>query len=551
MNLSPPDQYRILVADDEEDYLNLYRQVFSKESPFNRQLPPPAESPESAGEASPSFELSTCRNGDAAAALVKKAIEEGHPFSVAFLDVRMPPGPDGIWAAKQIRLLDPFLEIVIVTGFSDYSPEAILARIPPVHKLIYIQKPFRLKEIFHFANVLSAKRQQEQHFLNINKTLEQQIAERTRELEEKNNLLTQEIHQRIQAQEALRKSERSYRLLVEKQMDLILKFDSRGKLVFVSPSYAFALDKTREELMGKTYLDLVHKEERKKIARAIKQAYRPPHSTYLEEKTWTRHGWRWYSWVYTGLLDKSGQVTEILAVGRDVTDRKQTELDLRESQKKLQILFSHLVTAQEEERKRISSDLHDDLGQTLAVLKLRIQSIQGRIGPDQTEMLKACGETVSYVNQIIDRVRRLSHDLSPAALDDLGLSDALRSLANDYARLSQAKVTMDIAKIDRLLPAPAEVIIYRVCQEVFTNIQKHSGAREVCIRAERDNGRLQFEIKDGGNGFDMAEITEKSPHERGLGLSSIDERIRMLGGKLTIDSCIGKGTCIAFSVPYG
>jgi PAS domain S-box-containing protein len=550
MSLPIPDRYRILVADDEEDYLKLYQQVFSKDSPFSRQLGTYFEPPHEESRVSPTFELTTCRSGDGAVAAVKKALSEHQPFSVAFLDVRMPPGPNGIWTAKQIRHLDPFVEIVIVTGFSDYSPRDILARIPPVHKLIYIQKPFRLKEIFHFANVLSAKRYQEQHLLDINKTLEREVTERTRELEDKNKLLTQEIQQRIQAQEALGKSERSYRLLVEKQMDLILKFDRFGKLLFVSPSYAFALDKTREELIGKTYLDLVHTEERAKIAHAIQQACVPPHITYLEEKTWTRHGWRWYSWVYTGLLNRSGQISEILAVGRDIMDRKQTELDLRESQKKLQVLFSHLVTAQEEERKRIASDLHDDLGQTLALLKLRIQSIQNRISPDQTELVVACKETVSYVNQIINQVRRLSHDLSPAALNDLGLADALKALANDYSHHTQTRVIMDIDKIDRLLPAPSEVIIYRVFQEVFTNIQKHSHAHEVCIRVERDSGKLQFEIKDGGKGFDVAQIVQKSPHERGLGLSSMDERIRMLGGQLTIDSCIGKGTCIAFSVPY-
>ncbi len=549
MNLPTPERYRILVADDEEEYLTLYQHVFSKENPFDRQTGD-VDSPPGATIARAGFDLSTCRNGQEAVALVKRALDEGAPFSVAFIDVRMPPGPDGIWVAKQIRRLDPSLEIVIVTGFSDYSPEAIMAKIPPVHKLIYIQKPFRLKEIYHFASVLSAKRHQEQHLLNINKTLEQEVAERTRELERKNNLLTQEIQQRIQAQEALRKSEKSYRLLVEKQMDLILKFDCSGKLLFVSPSYAFTLGRPREELLGKAYLDFVLIEVREKIARAIQQAYRPPHSAYVEERAWTRHGRRWYSWVYTGLLDKSGQVTEILAVGRDITDRKKTELDLMASQKKLQVLFSHLVTAQEEERKRIASDLHDDLGQTLAVLKLRIQSIQNQMPPDQTELIDTCEETVTYVNQIIDRVRRLSHDLSPAALDDLGLTDALRSLANDYTRHTQTKVSMDIAKIDRLLPASSEVMIYRVFQEVFTNIQKHSNAHEVCIRIERGETVLRFEINDRGNGFDMTRVAHPPPKERGLGLSTMDERIRMLGGRLSIDSHIGEGTSIRFSVPF-
>jgi signal transduction histidine kinase len=215
----------------------------------------------------------------------------------------------------------------------------------------------------------------------------------------------------------------------------------------------------------------------------------------------------------------------------------------------LQTLYSHLITAQEAERKRIASDLHDDLGQSLAVLKLRIQSIKSRIPADQTKLTAAVDETVSHVNQIIDHVRRISHGLSPAVLEDLGLTLALKRLANDYARRTRTKVSMVIEKVDRLLPTASELIIYRVFQEAFTNIQKHSDARKVTIQVLRKGGALLFEIKDLGKGFDMGRPTRKSSIERGLGLSSMEERIRMLGGRLTIESRIGKGTRICFSVP--
>jgi len=215
----------------------------------------------------------------------------------------------------------------------------------------------------------------------------------------------------------------------------------------------------------------------------------------------------------------------------------------------LQTLHSYLISAQEAERKRIASDLHDDLGQSLAVLKLRIQSIKNMIPADQVGLTEAFDETVSHINQIIDHVRWLSHGLSPVFIEDLGLTNALEFLVNDHASQTRTKVSMEIEKIDRLLPTASEVAIYRVFQEVFTNIQKHSDARAVSVRVFRKGATLLFDIHDRGRGFDIRQTTKKSPHDRGLGLSSMDERIRMLGGQLTIESRIGKGTRISFSVP--
>ncbi|MDX9788041.1 MAG: PAS domain S-box protein [Desulfobacterales bacterium] len=540
--------FRILVADDEEKYLELYQHVLSVDSPFHTDSSvfeiPFADSYKS------KFKITTCRQGDTAVDTVKQSIAENRPFSVAFLDVRMPPGPDGIWVAKQIRQIDPLIEIAIVTGYSDYTPEDIVSRIPPVHKLIYIQKPFRLKEIYHFANVLSAKRFQEHNILNINKSLEQKVAERTRELNEKNELLTVEINQRIRAEEALRKSEQSYRLLVEKQMDLIVKFDKKGKLLFAGTSYCIAMGKTQAQLLGKNFLSLVHKDEYARIAEAIDKTFEPPFSSYVEEKAQTRHGWRWYAWVFTGVPDKSGDINATLAVGRDITERKQTELDLKESRKKLQVLYSHLITAQEEERKRIASDLHDDLGQALAVLKLRIQSIQKKLSKDQVHLNKECDETLQHVNGVIAQIRRISHDLSPAALQDLGLAEALKSLADEFSKHARIKLIMDIANIDNLLPLTSEVIIYRVFQEILTNIQKHSNTAYVKIKVKRAQNQISFLIKDGGKGFDKNKLESKPAYEKGLGFSSMDERIKMLGGQLTVKSQIDKGTSLLFTIPF-
>jgi PAS domain S-box-containing protein len=548
------DRFRVLVADDEEEYINLFGQILSSDGPLNNDNHGACEveacSSSGCDGYNSKFDITSCREGYTAVDLVKQSITDNRPFSVAFLDVRMPPGPDGIAVAKQIREIDPLIEIAIVTGYSDYSPADIVVRIPPVHKLIYIQKPFRIKEIYHFAHSLSAKRYQEHRLLSANDRLKEMVAERTTELTDKNKQLLREIEHRTRVEAALRESEQGYRLLVEKQVDLIAKLDTSGCLLFVSSSYCITLGKPQEELLGKKYLSLIDEDERANVSEAILKTYEPPFSAYVEASTSTHHGSRWYAWVFTAMLDKDESVTAILAVGRDISDLKQAELALKDSKKKLQVLYSHFIMAQEEERKRIASDLHDDLGQTLAVLKLRIQSIQKKLPEENTELFRECEETLSYINEIIEHVRRLSHDLSPAALDDLGLVEALKSLAQEFVRHSHLKLTLEMEDIDNLFSAASAVILYRVFQEVFTNIEKHSEANHLKIEVKKYWNQVHFLIEDDGKGFDMGKLEYKSPYESGLGFSSINERISILGGKFNVKSRPGIGTTISFAVPF-
>lgn len=152
-----PNRFRVLVADDEEEYIKLFNQILSSDGPLidDRSYSSETEAFHPSTGAyrgySSKFDVTSCREGNAAIDLVKKSIKDNCPFSVAFLDVRMPPGPDGIWVAKQIREIDPFIEIAIVTGFSDFSPADIVVRIPPVHKLIYIQKALSGKRNLSFC----------------------------------------------------------------------------------------------------------------------------------------------------------------------------------------------------------------------------------------------------------------------------------------------------------------------------------------------------------------------------------------------------------------
>ncbi len=222
---TPLPPTRLLIVDDEQNILDAYRQVLAghqgTDSPGarldeleNRLFRDQAQRP----AVLPSFDLTLCRQGPEAVATVRESITTSAPFAVAFIDVRMPPGPDGVWTATQIRALDPWINIVIVTAYSDLSPDEINQQVQPPDRLLYMQKPFHTHEIRQFARALTAKWHAEQELTRANQHLDQLVRERTQELSlaiealELSNKQYRETAHRLQQAEAA---------LAEKAEDLI------------------------------------------------------------------------------------------------------------------------------------------------------------------------------------------------------------------------------------------------------------------------------------------------------------------------------------------
>ena len=136
-----------------------------------------------------------------------------------------------------------------------------------------------------------------------------------------------DITERKEAEMALRESEEKYRLIVKNQTDLVVKLDLEGKFLFVSPSYCKLFGKTEDDLIGNTFMPLVHEDDREITARAMKNLYLPPYKAYIEQRVMTKDGWRWIGWMDTSILDQNGKVTEIVGVGRDIDERKKAELE--------------------------------------------------------------------------------------------------------------------------------------------------------------------------------------------------------------------------------
>jgi signal transduction histidine kinase len=237
----------------------------------------------------------------------------------------------------------------------------------------------------------------------------------------------------------------------------------------------------------------------------------------------------------------------------ELRERQRAEESLTRSQAQLRDLSSRLLTAQEMERRRIAAELHDHLGHALALLKLRLGQTRRECrvaAPScQAAAIDECQALSTFIDQIIEDVRRISRDLSPAVLEDMGLSAALRWLVDTRGGHAGLQVASAIADIDHLLPRGHHIHAFRIVQEALTNAAKHARARGVRLVVDRDLDRLSLVVEDDGAGFDAQQVARRNGSARGLGLATMEERARMLGGALTVCSRAGRGTRIALSVP--
>ena len=234
---------------------------------------------------------------------------------------------------------------------------------------------------------------------------------------------------------------------------------------------------------------------------------------------------------------------------QEIDERRQAEKALKDSQKQLRHLSSLILSAQEEERKKISRELHDELGQSLTLMKFQMRSVEKQLREDQDALRAECENTLQYMNTVIENVRRLSRDLYPTVLQDLGLTRALRWLADNFIKSYGIQFVMEVADIDRLFSKDAQMSIYRIVQEALTNIVKHSGAGKARVAVQRGRGSVAVFIEDDGKGFQRSEVAAHKLDSKGLGLASMEERIGMLGGSLSLWSEQGRGTHISFSIP--
>jgi DNA-binding NarL/FixJ family response regulator/anti-sigma regulatory factor (Ser/Thr protein kinase) len=237
-------------------------------------------------------------------------------------------------------------------------------------------------------------------------------------------------------------------------------------------------------------------------------------------------------------ITKPFSSTELLAAVRARLDRK-----MAEENRRLRALSNHLVEAQENERRHIARELHDEIGQILAGLQM-VLGITKRMPPDAVK--SRLDEVQALVNEMSRRVGELSLDLRPAMLDDLGLLPALSQLFERYTGRTQVRVDFRRKGLDGRLAPALETAVYRIVQEALTNVARHTSVTEATVQLRVDQETLSIEVADRGQGFDLERVLLSAP---AAGLSGMQERAAALGGRLVIESSPGQGTRLAAELP--
>jgi PAS domain S-box-containing protein len=349
---------------------------------------------------------------------------------------------------------------------------------------------------------------------------------------------------------ALVQREQLFRSLIENESGVIFLLDQAGDLRYLSPSLYRVLGYRVEDLSGRSLSSVVDPDDRTSFKDFIeKTLLNPGNSQSAEVRLKHADGSRRvFEIISQNLLDDPA-VAGVVLNSRDISIRKNIEEALKKSEAQLIHLMSQLLQAQEGERKRFASELHDVVGQNLLFLKFKIAQLEKGLGAEQPEQTAVCEETLKYIDQIIENVRRLCWDLVPSDLEDLGLTAAITSLLEAFARHYEIAIDVKFDKIDSALTQETQILVYRLFQEALTNIGKHAEASKVQIEGIKDADAIHFLIADNGLGFDFEAEQRRDKAERGMGLSTMQERARILEAAFAINSTKNQGTCIRFSIP--
>jgi PAS domain S-box-containing protein len=387
--------------------------------------------------------------------------------------------------------------------------------------------------------------------------------------------------ERRRAADALVQSEVRYRRLFETAQDGILLVDPATRRIFdANPFLTDLLGYARDELVGKELWEIGLFRDIDSNKTAFRSLQDKGYIRY-EDLPLRTHDGRGIEVEFVSNVYDVGDTSVIQCNIRDITDRKRAEDALREAHAELEArvrvrtaelahtngaltgeialreraeadrrdLLGRLTTAQEDERRRIARELHDQLGQHLAALGLGLKVVR-----DATPGPSPARERLEGLRALTDQIGREIHNLAlelrPTALDDLGLHAALVNYAEEWGQRSGIEVDFHSTGYDGVrLPAPIETALYRVVQEALTNVLKHSGARRTSVVLWKSGGQATALVEDDGHGFDADSPPAAPAAERRLGLLGMRERIALIGGTLTVESGHGRGTTVIARVP--
>jgi PAS domain S-box-containing protein len=318
---------------------------------------------------------------------------------------------------------------------------------------------------------------------------------------------------------------------------------SSSCVVFVNPAFTKMTGYTAEAVTGKPSLlqgPLADGAQWKKLEAGSSQNK----AFYLETVATRKDGTQFnMEWQITPLRDERGKVTHFVSVQRDITERKKIEEQFHAYQEQLRLLTSELLLAEERERRRIAMDLHDNIGQMLALTRIKLgvlrNSLAGNVHADDV------GAIVELIDQSIGYTKSLSFELSPPLLYDIGIEATIEWLAEQMQKQHYILFYCENDGSPKPLKRDVSILLFQTVRELFMNIVKHSQAHQVNVGISREDDDIKIVVEDDGIGFDASKIDT----DLTFGFFSIRERLKYLGGSLSIDTGPGRGTRVTVTSP--
>ncbi|OGO07592.1 MAG: hypothetical protein A2Y92_05555 [Chloroflexi bacterium RBG_13_57_8] len=339
-------------------------------------------------------------------------------------------------------------------------------------------------------------------------------------------------------------SEQKYRYLFENASDAIWTQDVNGLFVDGNRAFEKMSGFSREELKGVQLARFLSpssltlaREVRDKLING--EAFEQPYEQQFSIKDGTVKTVK----MSTNVIMAGGRISGFEHVARDVTLEKQQQENVR-------AYFQQITRAQEDERKRISRDLHDDVSPDIIVLIQKLDSLTSSPRLKVASLKEGLENLRAQAVKALEALRATAQGLRPRILDDLGLVAALDWIAEELEKDRSIRVQVEAAGIDRPLSPETQIVLFRIAQEALNNIRKHARATKVTIRIGSEDDRVVMTVADNGQGFKVPERVEDVVSAGRLGLMGMHERARLLNGTLRIRSTPGQGTELAVSLPW-
>jgi PAS domain S-box-containing protein len=342
------------------------------------------------------------------------------------------------------------------------------------------------------------------------------------------------------AQEELRKSEEKFRGIAERSFDAIFTSDHEGTFTYLSPTIERIFGYTSSEMVGRHFSEFLAEYEVPRVLRLFGEAMHGRYTEVMPIEVVKKDDTAAYLEVSHSLILDNGRPVGIQGLIRDVTERRRAESALRKEQG----LLKQLLELQERERQLISYEIHDGLTQHVFGAQMMLLGME----PHMESLPDKAREGFGRVLQLLDfagkEARTLINQLRPPILDESGLLAAVDFLISEQSTSAAVKIEFQHDGTFEDLAPPLQAIAFRIIQEGLTNARQHSCSKKVRVALARHDGVLRVEVRDWGCGFNPSEVRENR-----FGLEGIRERARLFGGNATIDTILGRGTCVSVELP--